>query len=418
MIADAYTLDEFLKELAGPPGQAAPCHVHKRRVRYEVDRLHLRGVTDVVADGVSRRDVRRRVRGRGRAVAASSARSGSANYVNTAYPLGLARLIDGVPTRYAVIDAGTNSIKFHVAERAGGGWRTLVDRAELTRLGEGLEDGRRIGRAPLERTRDRDRRHGRARRRRARRRHRRGRDRRPPDRQQRRRRSSHAIARATGVRIEVIPGDEEGASGLSRRPGRAGARPGAARGVRHRRREQPVDVRPRGVVDERFSVDVGAVRYTERVRARRRSVARGPRAGAGRHLDRPVPARRPRPARRAGRDGRGRHEHHRREASPRRPTTPTSSRAPSSTAPRSIARSSSTGRRTRPARRIIVGLQPKRADVILAGACVVRTVMDKLGAERAHRQRPRPPARRPRGAVRRHTDTQRGEDATASNERP
>jgi exopolyphosphatase/guanosine-5'-triphosphate,3'-diphosphate pyrophosphatase len=29
-------------------------------------------------------------------------------------------------------------------------------------------------------------------------------------------------------------------------------------------------------------------------------------------------------------------------------------------------------------RRGIVGLQPKRAEVILAGACIVRTVMDKL----------------------------------------
>ena len=33
------------------------------------------------------------------------------------------------------------------------------------------------------------------------------------------------------------------------------------------------------------------------------------------------------------------------------------------------------------ARRAIVGLQPKRAEVILAGACIVRTVMDKLGKQ-------------------------------------
>ena len=34
---------------------------------------------------------------------------------------------------------------------------------------------------------------------------------------------------------------------------------------------------------------------------------------------------------------------------------------------------------TSDARRAIVGLQPKRAEVILAGACIVRTVMEKLG---------------------------------------
>ena len=30
------------------------------------------------------------------------------------------------------------------------------------------------------------------------------------------------------------------------------------------------------------------------------------------------------------------------------------------------------------ARRQVVGLQPKRAEVILAGVCIVRTIMDKL----------------------------------------
>ena len=39
--------------------------------------------------------------------------------------------------------------------------------------------------------------------------------------------------------------------------------------------------------------------------------------------------------------------------------------------------------RTRSAdeRRTVVGLQPQRADIILAGACIVRTVLGKLGSE-------------------------------------
>ena len=54
---------------------------------------------------------------------------------------------------YAVIDVGTNSVKFHIAERLeGGSWRTIVDRAEVTRLGEGLQDTGEIAPAAMERT--------------------------------------------------------------------------------------------------------------------------------------------------------------------------------------------------------------------------------------------------------------------------
>ena len=78
---------------------------------------------------------------------------GLGGYTNTSYPRGLAALIDDEPERYAVIDAGTNSIKFHIGERElEGRWRTVIDRAELTRLGEGLAQQGVINDAALERT--------------------------------------------------------------------------------------------------------------------------------------------------------------------------------------------------------------------------------------------------------------------------
>jgi exopolyphosphatase/guanosine-5'-triphosphate,3'-diphosphate pyrophosphatase len=54
--------------------------------------------------------------------------------------------------RVAVIDVGTNSVKFLLAERAADGWRTLADRAEVTRLGQDLDRAGRLGKAPIERT--------------------------------------------------------------------------------------------------------------------------------------------------------------------------------------------------------------------------------------------------------------------------
>src|SRR5262249_869120 len=67
--------------------------------------------------------------------------------------LGLRALLDDAPERYAVIDVGTNSVKLHVGEReATGLWRAIVDRAEVTRLGEGLEKNSEIMPEAAERT--------------------------------------------------------------------------------------------------------------------------------------------------------------------------------------------------------------------------------------------------------------------------
>jgi exopolyphosphatase/guanosine-5'-triphosphate,3'-diphosphate pyrophosphatase len=55
--------------------------------------------------------------------------------------------------RYAVIDVGTNSVKFHIAARqTDGTWQTIVDRAAVTRLGEGLEEHDRLTEQAIGRT--------------------------------------------------------------------------------------------------------------------------------------------------------------------------------------------------------------------------------------------------------------------------
>jgi exopolyphosphatase/guanosine-5'-triphosphate,3'-diphosphate pyrophosphatase len=80
------------------------------------------------------------------AVLAAVAALGLAAVPNQSYPRGLKSLI-GMPgagesgARYAAIDIGTNSVKLHVAGRDGAGhWKRVLDRVEVTRLGEGLRE--------------------------------------------------------------------------------------------------------------------------------------------------------------------------------------------------------------------------------------------------------------------------------------
>ena len=301
-------------------------------------------------------------------------------------------------SRYAVIDVGTNSVKFHIGEREDdGSWRTIVDRSEITRLGEGREQTGALQPEPMARTVDAIAGMAEQAGRKA------------------SRRSQPSAPRRSGLRPTApsssrpcrrAPASRSRSSPVRRRrgsptsPRRRRSTPGrAARRVRQRRRQLPVHVRERGEVDERFSVPVGAVRPTERfgldgpvseqVLAEALRVRRGrPRA----------PRRPPGPGRARG-HGRDRHQPRGREARARRATTPTSSRAPCSTARRSTARSSSTGRARRRAPRDRRPATETRRDH-------PRRRLhhpDRDGEARpglVDRERPGPEARPPRRAVR------------------
>ena len=78
---------------------------------------------------------------------------GLASRVNVCMGRGLKTLVGFGAKRFAVIDVGTNSVKLHIGERrADGSWSTVVDRAAVTRLGEGLDATGSLGPEPMERT--------------------------------------------------------------------------------------------------------------------------------------------------------------------------------------------------------------------------------------------------------------------------
>ena len=281
---------------------------------------------------------------------------------------------------YAVIDVGTNSVKFHIGERhADGSWVTLVDRAEVTRLGEGIAETGYIAPAAIARTAEAI--AGMA------------------DEAQAHRASAlvavgtmglrsaqnsdEFIARVRercGVAIEVIPGEDEGR--LAYLAAKAGL--GLAEGrlvVFDTGGGSTQFTFGRGAaVDEQFSLNIGAVRLTAQF-----------------GLDGPVTRERLDEALMAIADELGRLDGVPSPdalvgmggaitnmtavmlgLAPYDPEVVQGTVLSRAAVDRQIElyRSYDVG-----ARRQIVGLQPKRADVILAGACVVRTVMDKLGRD-------------------------------------
>ena len=257
-----YTLDEFIEAFAGPGGAIRAVKVHKRRTRYTFGGC-MAELSDVDADGKPTRTIA--VESEDAAGVIGAVRKlGLGGFTNTSYPRGLAALIDNEPARYAVIDVGTNSIKLHISERdPDGRWRAVVDRAELTRLGEGLEQHRVIADAALERTAvaiarmvDEAKRHGvlaiaavgtaglRI----------------ASNRDQ----VVAAIEARTGLHIEVISGEEEGRLAyLAARSG-LGLTTGSVVVFDTGGGSTQFTFGHDSSVDERFSLEVGAVRYTER----------------------------------------------------------------------------------------------------------------------------------------------------------
>ena len=148
---DLYTMDQFIEELITPHPDLEVVDVHKSRVRYSLEgcmaeqtRLTANGhVTYTIAAESEDPE----------AVVAAVERLGMTGHTNTSYSRGLRCLLGLAPVRYAVIDIGTNSVKFHIGEQhTDGSWSRVVDRAEVSRLGEGLDETGEIQPEPMERT--------------------------------------------------------------------------------------------------------------------------------------------------------------------------------------------------------------------------------------------------------------------------
>jgi len=365
----SYTLDELVA-LTG----ARRVEVHKVRRRYDLGGCAAE-LTDIRAGSDSTRTIAVESEDPARVVDAVGS-LGLSLQPNTCMARGLKALVG---RRFAVIDVGTNSVKFYVADRQDDGtWSTVVERSEVTRLGEGLDKTGRLGREPVERTVgavaemvEEARRLGvddvaaagtaglRI----------------APNRVE----FLDAVHERAGVRVEVVPGEEEARL--------AYVATKAALGLRD---EAVVDFDTGGGssqftfghgdrVVEQFSVHVGAIRFTEQFgldgpvdEARLAEVLEAVAADLE-----PLDERRA-PDLLVGMGGAVTNlAAVQLELAEYDPSRVRGAKLERGEVERQIELYRT---RTADERRGIVGLQPKRAEVILAGACIVLTVMRKLDA--------------------------------------
>ncbi len=373
-----YAQERLMGEVVARSPDLVALDVHKRREHYTVGGA-MAELSEVRTEHGSRRTIAVESEEPAKVVAAVRELGlSSAHNVNMAR--GLKALAGFDERRYAVVDVGTNSVKLFVAERsADGEWTTLVDRSEITRLGEGLaetgrlndeaaartlealtpmaEEARRlgaesiaaVGTAGLRIAADRE-------------------------------RFVAAVREQAGLDLEVISGEEESRLAYLAAKASVGVDDGALVVFDTGGGSSQFTFGHGDHVDERFSVEVGAVRFTERfgldeevdeqtVVAAREAIA----ADLSRLDGRPAPV---------GLIGIG-------GAVTNLTAVKLELADYNADAVRgSVLEADEVERqielyRTRSAdqRRAIVGLQPKRAEVILAGACIVGTVLHKLGRD-------------------------------------
>jgi exopolyphosphatase/guanosine-5'-triphosphate,3'-diphosphate pyrophosphatase len=148
---DEYSLDEVESELIHPNPDLRALRVHKRRNRYVVDECMVE-LSELSADDSSIHTLAIESPDPG-VVLGMVHRVGLDQRRNVSVTRALKALVGFGSRRYAVIDVGTNSVKFHLAEReADGGLRTIIDRADITRLGEGLAESGQLDPEAMKRT--------------------------------------------------------------------------------------------------------------------------------------------------------------------------------------------------------------------------------------------------------------------------
>ena len=375
---ESYTAEELVDEVVRPVDALRAVTAHKRRTHYVVDGC-MAEICEIHADERSTRSLVLESENPARVMAAVGTLGLTAR-TNVCMVRGLKALIGFGTVRYAVIDVGTNSVKLHVGERrADDTWGVVIDRAIVTRLGEGLDATRALAPEPADRTLEAI----------------------AALAGEAREAGAAAIAavgtaglRAAanaaefvsaaearcGVRIEIIPGEEEARLAYLAATSGLGIGGGSRVVFDTGGGSSQFTFGDADAIAEQFSVPVGAVRLTERHELDRavsedalRDVLGEIAAELGRLDDRRSP------------DvlvGMGGALTNLAAVAHRLavydPDVVHGSRLDRAEIDRQIELYRT---RTADERRAIVGLQPNRAEVILAGACVVRAVLTKLGCD-------------------------------------